>query len=198
MARDRACLRAIRDQGLHPRAKLLLTGPSGSGKTLTAKALAGELRLPLFAIMLDDLITKFMGETAAKLRLVFDADRSAVNSRPIAAPQQESDGRELHIHRRGATQRGTDANLRESARGKGDGVPIALAPPSCAAPLRSRADMRSVTEGIAATTKEEAAYWLGMAIHRRYLRRGSLGTSHAAHRPEAPLKLQDFSYNRAS
>jgi SpoVK/Ycf46/Vps4 family AAA+-type ATPase len=65
----------LRDHGLHPRAKLLLTGPPGSGKTLTAKALAGELRLPLFAIMLDGLITKFMGETAAKLRLVFDAMR---------------------------------------------------------------------------------------------------------------------------
>jgi SpoVK/Ycf46/Vps4 family AAA+-type ATPase len=61
------------DHGLHPRAKLLLTGPPGSGKTLTARALAGELRLPLFAIRLDGLITKFMGETAAKLRLVFDA-----------------------------------------------------------------------------------------------------------------------------
>jgi len=61
------------DHGLHPRAKLLLTGPPGSGKTLTARALAGELRLPLFSIRLDGLITKFMGETAAKLRLVFDA-----------------------------------------------------------------------------------------------------------------------------
>lgn len=65
----------LRDHGLSPRAKLLLTGPPGSGKTLTAKALAGELRLPLFSIMLDGLITKFMGETAAKLRLVFDALR---------------------------------------------------------------------------------------------------------------------------
>lgn len=63
----------LRDHGLHPRAKLLLTGPPGSGKTLTARALAGELRLPLFAIRLDGLITRFMGETAAKLRLVFDA-----------------------------------------------------------------------------------------------------------------------------
>lgn len=65
----------LRDHGLHPRAKLLLTGPPGSGKTLTAKVLAGELRLPLFAIRLDGLITRFMGETAAKLRLVFDAMR---------------------------------------------------------------------------------------------------------------------------
>jgi AAA+ superfamily predicted ATPase len=40
---------------------------------MTASALAGELHLPLFVIRLDGLITKFMGETAAKLRLVFDA-----------------------------------------------------------------------------------------------------------------------------
>ena len=53
--------------------KLLLVGPPGTGKTMTAAALAGELGLPLFSIRLDGLITKYMGETAAKLRLVFDA-----------------------------------------------------------------------------------------------------------------------------
>ncbi len=61
--------------GLPPRSKLLLLGPPGSGKTLTARALSGDLKLPLFTILLDGLITKFMGETAAKLRLVFDAIR---------------------------------------------------------------------------------------------------------------------------
>lgn len=59
--------------GLPPRRKLLLLGPPGSGKTMTAAALAGELKLPLFTIRLEGVITKFMGETAAKLRLVFDA-----------------------------------------------------------------------------------------------------------------------------
>jgi SpoVK/Ycf46/Vps4 family AAA+-type ATPase len=59
--------------GLAPRRKILLVGPPGTGKTLTARALAGELSQPLFAILLDGVITKFMGETAAKLRLVFDA-----------------------------------------------------------------------------------------------------------------------------
>jgi hypothetical protein len=63
----------LHDHGLRPRRKLLLVGPPGSGKTMTAAALAGELRLPLFTVVLDGLITKFMGETAAKLRLVFDA-----------------------------------------------------------------------------------------------------------------------------
>lgn len=59
--------------GLRPARRLLLIGPPGTGKTSTARVLAAELGLPLFAIRLDTIITKFMGETAAKLRLIFDA-----------------------------------------------------------------------------------------------------------------------------
>ena len=39
------------------------------------------------------------------------------------------------------------------------------------APMRSRDRMRSVTEGIEAMGREEAAYWLGMAMHRKNPRR---------------------------
>jgi SpoVK/Ycf46/Vps4 family AAA+-type ATPase len=63
----------LRNHGLAPRRKLLLLGPPGSGKTMTAAALAGELRVPLFTVVFDSLISKLMGETASKLRLVFDA-----------------------------------------------------------------------------------------------------------------------------
>ena len=63
----------LRDHGLKPRRKILLVGPPGSGKTMTAAALAGELRLPLSTILLEGIITKFMGETASKLKLVFDS-----------------------------------------------------------------------------------------------------------------------------
>lgn len=66
----------IREHGFAPIRKLLLIGPPGTGKTMTAGALAGQLGLPLFSIRLDGLITKYMGETAAKLRLVFDAIQS--------------------------------------------------------------------------------------------------------------------------
>ena len=65
----------ILEHGLSPRRKLLFMGPPGTGKTLTASVLAGELGLPLLQVRLDGLITKFMGETAAKLRLIFDATR---------------------------------------------------------------------------------------------------------------------------
>ena len=63
--------------GLFPRRKLLLSGPPGTGKSLTAAAIAGALGLPLFTVLLDGVITKFMGETAAKLRIVFDAMQGA-------------------------------------------------------------------------------------------------------------------------
>ncbi len=63
----------LRARALTPRRKLLLVGPPGSGKTMTAAAIAGELKLPLFTILYDGLIGKLLGETAGRLRLVFDA-----------------------------------------------------------------------------------------------------------------------------
>lgn len=66
-------IETIRSHGLEPRRKLLLSGPPGCGKTMAASAIAGELGLPLFTVRLDGLITKFLGETASKLRGIFDA-----------------------------------------------------------------------------------------------------------------------------
>lgn len=63
----------LEEKGLKPRRRILLSGPPGTGKTLSAHSLAGELQFPLFSVMLHGLITKFMGETAQKLKLVFDA-----------------------------------------------------------------------------------------------------------------------------
>ncbi len=63
----------LMEYGFEPVRSLLFIGPPGTGKTMSASVLAGELHLPLFLIRLESLITKFMGETSAKLRLVFDA-----------------------------------------------------------------------------------------------------------------------------
>ena len=65
----------LREHGLSARRKLLLVGPPGVGKTMTSWALAGELKLPHFTVQLHSLITKYMGETAAKLFAVFEAMR---------------------------------------------------------------------------------------------------------------------------
>ena len=62
----------LREHGKTPNRRILFVGPPGSGKTMSAEALAGELHLPLFVIRLEALITRYMGETAVKLRLIFD------------------------------------------------------------------------------------------------------------------------------
>lgn len=59
--------------GLSHRRKILLSGPPGTGKTMTASVLANEMHLPLFIVSMDKMVTKYMGETGAKLRLIFDA-----------------------------------------------------------------------------------------------------------------------------
>lgn len=69
-------LERLRSHALSPARKLLLVGPPGCGKTMTASAFAGELKLPLLAVQLHSLITKFMGETAAKLHAIFQAMRT--------------------------------------------------------------------------------------------------------------------------
>jgi len=72
--------KSLLDHGFAPIHRLLLEGPPGTGKTMTASVLAHELALPMFTVRLDGLLSKFMGETASKLRLVFDAvaDRRGV------------------------------------------------------------------------------------------------------------------------
>tara|TARA_R110002095_G_scaffold178312_1_gene155631 strand:- start:3133 stop:4113 length:981 start_codon:yes stop_codon:yes gene_type:complete len=66
-------LSRIKANGLKPRQRLLFTGPPGCGKTFTASALANELGVPLFVIRLDALITRYLGESLSKLRIIFDA-----------------------------------------------------------------------------------------------------------------------------
>ncbi|NNG02428.1 MAG: ATP-binding protein [Desulfobacteraceae bacterium] len=66
----------LKKHGLDHRRKLLLSGEPGTGKTMTAQVLATELKQPLHIIQMDRLVTKFMGETGAKLRQIFERMRA--------------------------------------------------------------------------------------------------------------------------
>ena len=63
----------LNKNGYVNRRKILLEGLPGTGKTLTATIFANELKLPLFLVQTDKLISKYMGETGAKLRQIFDS-----------------------------------------------------------------------------------------------------------------------------
>lgn len=65
--------KSLLDHGFEPAHRLLFEGPPGTGKTMTAAVLAHELSLPLLTIRLDSLMSKFMGETASKLRMIFES-----------------------------------------------------------------------------------------------------------------------------
>tara|TARA_R110002033_G_scaffold20300_4_gene51496 strand:- start:25761 stop:26741 length:981 start_codon:yes stop_codon:yes gene_type:complete len=75
LVKEQRHLSTLKNHGLSPRKKLLLAGKPGTGKTFTASILAGELNFPLFEVRLDAVITKYLGESAVKLRQIFDAIR---------------------------------------------------------------------------------------------------------------------------
>ena len=64
--------------GLSNRRKILIEGAPGTGKTFTASVIASELNLPLYTVQIDKVVTKFMGETSAKLRQIFDEISASV------------------------------------------------------------------------------------------------------------------------
>ncbi len=66
----------LRAHGLEPRHRLLLVGPPGNGKTSLAHSLAYEMALPLFTVRYDAVVTSYLGETAQRLRRLFDFVRT--------------------------------------------------------------------------------------------------------------------------
>ena len=66
----------LRSYNLEPRHRILLTGPPGNGKTSLAEAIAESLVVPLFSVRYDALIGSFLGETALRMRQLFDYVRT--------------------------------------------------------------------------------------------------------------------------
>lgn len=62
----------LRSYGLEPRHKIILSGKPGTGKTSFAEALAERLMVPLYMVRYDALIGSYLGETAMRLRQLFD------------------------------------------------------------------------------------------------------------------------------
>jgi SpoVK/Ycf46/Vps4 family AAA+-type ATPase len=66
----------LRAHGLEPRSRILLVGPPGTGKTTLIEGLAEAVAVSMFVVRYEAMIGSYLGETAARLKRVFDYART--------------------------------------------------------------------------------------------------------------------------
>jgi cell division protease FtsH len=83
--------------GAHIPKGVLLVGPPGTGKTLLARAVAGEAKVPFFAISGSDFVEMFVGVGAARVRDLF---KQAKQHAPciIFIDELDAIGRQRGVH----------------------------------------------------------------------------------------------------
>lgn len=62
----------LRAMGLTPTRSAIFVGPPGVGKTLTARWLAGQLKVPLYVLDLTAVMSSLLGKSGANLRAAID------------------------------------------------------------------------------------------------------------------------------
>jgi hypothetical protein len=64
----------LRSYNLEPRNRVLLIGAPGNGKTSLAEAIAEALAIPLLVVRYESIVGTYLGETANRLKKIFEGD----------------------------------------------------------------------------------------------------------------------------
>ena len=76
---------------------VLLVGPPGTGKTLLARAVAGEAKVPFFAISGSEFVEMFVGVGAARVRDLFEKAKAQAPC-IVFIDELDSIGRQRGVH----------------------------------------------------------------------------------------------------
>jgi transitional endoplasmic reticulum ATPase len=85
-------LEALSRYGLAMGGGMLLFGPPGTGKTMVARAVAGELETPFFAIKPSDILSQYYGQSEAKLAELFETVRNCTQGAVVFVDEIDAIG----------------------------------------------------------------------------------------------------------
>lgn len=66
----------LKNAGLEPVSKVLMSGPSGTGKSTAAEVIANELSLPLYRVNTAQLLSSYLGDTSKNVDIIIQFVRT--------------------------------------------------------------------------------------------------------------------------